>query len=469
MSSQLLLESFDPDATRQLLAAKRRSLPTEQAKRPTRREALPERIDCYEIQAHLGQGAFGKVYLALDERLKKPVAVKIFQRRAATGELDNQEYLAEASIAAKLNHPNIVPVYDVGRTDAGECYIVSKFIEGVDLDALANAGGLSVRESARIVAVIADALGYAHRQDVIHRDVKPANILLDLEMTPFITDFGVATEARYAVHAGQHIAGTPLYMSPEQIECASYLLDGRSDVFSVGVVLYQMLTGVLPFAASSLDDLKRQVAEVTPVAPNQRNASVPDRLARICMRAMAKTRAERYETAGQFASVLIEWLEQPCDGLCTGDSFIPVSTTANSYLINCPQCGLMIPKDDSCANCHWSENAETARESKQKMVRSFAARRRIHVRNYAIFMALEFAAGLVGLITALLLVMVFYLRNIGLVLVGCSLAATGILGAIAACARKLFPIDLNCPACEIRLDELGTGGNLCPNCDAQLE
>jgi len=471
LKSQSLLKSADPDATRRLLAAQRDSSPKGKAKRHARDQgALPGRIDRYVVSGHLGQGAFGKVYLARDERLGRNVAVKVFRRKAAPSRLATWEDLTEASIVAKLDHPNIVPMYDVGRTDAGDCYIVSKFIEGADLDALAKAGGLSLQESVRIVAVIAETLDYAHRRAVIHRDIKPANILLDLDMTPFITDFGVATEAHCAIHAGQRMAGTPLYMSPEQVECASYLLDGRSDVFSLGVVLYQLLTGVLPFAASSLDDLKRQITEATPVAPSQLNAGVPDRLARICLRAMAKTRADRYETAGQFASALVEWLEHPCDGFRAGDSCAPMTTTTTSFLLNCPRCGLTIPKGDTCADCHWSENAEAARDSNQDMARVFAARRRVHLRNYAIFMALTLATKLVGLITAFICFIAIYLRSIvAFALIAVLAVVTGVLGVTAACARRLFPVDLNCPSCDIRLDELGTAGDRCPNCDAQLK
>lgn len=145
-------------------------------------------------------------------------------------------------------------------------------------------------------------------------------------------------------------------------------------------------------------------------------------------------------------------------------------TTMTSFLMDCPQCGMTIPKGGPCEDCHWSENAEAARDSGQDMVRAFAARRRVHVRNYAIFMALTFAAGLVGLITAVMWFLVIYFGDlVAFVLIGFLTLAAGILGAVATRVRKWFPVDLNCPSCDIRLDELGTDGGHCPNCSARLQ
>jgi hypothetical protein len=130
----------------------------------------------------------------------------------------------------------------------------------------------------------------------------------------------------------------------------------------------------------------------------------------------------------------------------------------------------MIPKGGPCAGCHWSENAEAAKDSNQDMVRAFAARRQVHFRNYAIFMVLAFVTGLVGLLTAVMWFKVIYLGDIvAFVLIGFLTVASGIIGVMAACVRKWLPVDLNCPSCNIRLDELGTDGDHCPNCCAQLK
>ena len=147
-----------------------------------------------------------------------------------------------------------------------------------------------------------------------------------------------------------------------------------------------------------------------------------------------------------------------------------MTTITTSFLMDCPQCGSTIPKGGPCAGCHWSENAEAAGDSDQDTVRAFAARRQVHLRNYAIFMILMFATGLVGLITAAMWVKVIYFGDlVAFVLIGFLTAATGILGVMLACARRLFPVDLNCPSCNIRLDELGTDCDHCPNCSVQLK
>jgi len=145
-------------------------------------------------------------------------------------------------------------------------------------------------------------------------------------------------------------------------------------------------------------------------------------------------------------------------------------TMTTSFLMDCPECGLTIPKGGPCEECHWSENAEAARDSDQDLVRAYAARRRVHVRNFAIFMVLVLAAGFVALITALMWFLVIYFGDLqAFLLIGFLTVASAILGAGAACAKKLFPVDLNCPSCNIRLDELGTDGDHCPNCRARLK
>jgi len=147
-----------------------------------------------------------------------------------------------------------------------------------------------------------------------------------------------------------------------------------------------------------------------------------------------------------------------------------MATMTTSFLMKCPQCGLTIPKGGPCEDCHWAENAEAAGDSDRDMVQAFAARRQVHLRNYAIFMVSAFASGLVGLITAYMWFKVMYLGDIvAFLLIGFLTVATGILGVTAAYAKKWFPIELNCPSCDIRLDELGTDGGYCPNCSARLK
>jgi len=147
-----------------------------------------------------------------------------------------------------------------------------------------------------------------------------------------------------------------------------------------------------------------------------------------------------------------------------------MSTTAMSFLANCPQCNSMIPKGGPCSECHWSEHAEAAGVSEEDVVRAFAARRRVHVRNYAIFMALALTAGFVSLLTAVMWFRVIYMGSVvAFFLIGFLTVASGLLAVATACIKKLFPVDLNCPCCDTRVDEVGTDGGHCPNCSARLQ
>jgi serine/threonine protein kinase len=177
---------------------------------------LPKHIGRYRVERILGQGGFGIVYLACDEQLSRPVAIKVPHAHLVTQAVDAQAYLSEARTVANLDHPNIVPVHDVGSTDQFPCFIVSKFIDGSNLQAMAKTSRLSREECAAFVATVADALHYAHKQGLVHRDIKPGNLLLDKNGKPFVTDFGLALRER-DIGKGHRYAGTPAYMSPRAI------------------------------------------------------------------------------------------------------------------------------------------------------------------------------------------------------------------------------------------------------------
>ena len=191
----------------------------------------------------LGEGGFGQVWLAHDDELDRAVAIKIAHAHRVAGEEDAQAYLAEARVVASLDHPGIVPVYDAGRLPDGRCYVVSKYMEGGDLEQHAAGGPLPCLEAAKIVAAVAEALHFAHDRGILHRDIKPANILLDKDGTPRLADFGLALRVQITSDPGSS-AGTPAYMSPEQMR--GERLDRRSDVYSLGLVLYRLLFGRVP-------------------------------------------------------------------------------------------------------------------------------------------------------------------------------------------------------------------------------
>ena len=260
----------------------------------------------YQIIRALGKGGFGAVYLANDNQLDRQVAVKVPHKRLPDKKV--KSFLEEARVVASLDHEHIVPVFDVVTTDECPIFIVSKFIEGVTLRDKISGQRLAFDETAQLVATIADALHYAHKRELVHRDVKPGNILISPDNKPYLLDFGLAIRNS---NFGDPLvlAGTPSYMSPEQIRGEGHRVDGRSDVFSLGVVLYLLLTGEKPFRGKNESEVLMRVSHHDPKPPRQIDDGVPRELERICFRALEKRASDRYLTAKDLAEDLRHFLD----------------------------------------------------------------------------------------------------------------------------------------------------------------
>lgn len=269
-------------------------------------------IGRYRLERILGEGTYGRVHLARQNVLERPVAVKILHRRHGSKKQEIRAFLNEALIIANLHHPGIVPVYDAGWTDDGFFYIVSRFVEGGDLGALLAGRRPAAHESAHIVMAIAEALAYAHSRGLVHRDIKPANILIDPPGKPLLTDFGVALRDQ-DFGRGAGLVGTPPYMSPEQARGEGNRVDGRSDIFGLGIVLYELLTGVRPFQGETQKELLDRIKKAEVRSPREIDPDVPEGLANVCLRALARRPSDRYSTGDEMASALRDWLRGQAD------------------------------------------------------------------------------------------------------------------------------------------------------------
>jgi serine/threonine-protein kinase len=264
-----------------------------------------QKLGRYEIVAELGKGAMGTVYKAVDPLLNRTVAIKTINMSVDQDEMAEYEarFYQEAKAAGGLNHPNIVTVYDIGRS-GNVAYMAMELLEGRELRSMMTPGiPRPVGEAVDVAAQVAEGLAYAHHHEVVHRDIKPANIMVVRDGLAKITDFGIARMRTAEVRTQTGVLlGSPKYMSPEQV--LGKRAEPDSDIFSLGVVLYEMLTGKAPFTGADVNAIMFQIVNLVPPAPSSINPGVPTMLDFITAKALAKTAQARYTSAKQLAADL---------------------------------------------------------------------------------------------------------------------------------------------------------------------
>lgn len=255
-SGSILTRAWAPTSTKQAIGGRTRPV---RSKPSAELAAAPAQVGRYEVKDVLGHGSFGAVYLAYDPQLRRTVALKTPRWVGATGSSADEGFLHEARVAAQLKHPHVVTIYDVGTLPDGGTFIAMEHVDGETLRDRLSAAPMSVAESLRILAQVADAVAQAHAQQIVHRDLKPANILIDKTGQVKVTDFGLAASVQSPADKERQVSGTPAYMSPEQFAVPQTEHDSRTDLWALGVVLFECLTRKRPFPGSTLSELKQQI------------------------------------------------------------------------------------------------------------------------------------------------------------------------------------------------------------------
>jgi len=255
-------------------------------------------IGRYEVERELAQGGMGLIFLARDPYIQRQVVVKVLMYSRTLDDVYREFFQREAEVIAALEHPAIVPVYDFGW-HGKQPYIVMRYMSEGSLDDRLAKGEIKLTEMAHILKRVAEALDAAHARNIIHRDVKPSNILFDSVGEAFLSDFGIAKSKPITDDDGEWLVGTPAYMSPEQVRGDA--VDGRSDVYAMGVVLYRLLTGQNPFSSDSTTALINAHVDMPIPDIREVKANIPAAWQEVVAKAMAKDPNDRYPTAGDFA------------------------------------------------------------------------------------------------------------------------------------------------------------------------
>ena len=261
-------------------------------------------IGRYEIRGLLGRGGFGAVFLGWDPRLERDVAIKVPKEGSGWSERSVADFLREGQLAAKIHAASVVAVYDVGECDRYGVFLAMEYVRGESLAERMRRSPISVVEACRIVAIAAEAVHLAHRLGIVHRDLKPANILLTEKGEVKVTDFGLAIHENAQRNLKGEISGTLAYMSPEQLRGDSHLLDGRSDVWSLGVLLYRLLTDKPPFRSTTPVELLEEIAHGDPKPIGQIRDDIDPRLDRLCRRCLSREPSARPATARELSREL---------------------------------------------------------------------------------------------------------------------------------------------------------------------
>ncbi len=308
-------------------------------------DAGPSKIGRYVVLQFLGEGSFGKVYLAKDEDLNRLVAIKVPRRKALRSSRQVELLLNEARMVDQFTHPAIVAAHHIGRQPDGSVYIVFEYIDGKPLSEVLKDCAFPLARLVGLLVRVAEAVHYAHKRGLVHRDLKPANILIDSDGNPHVADFGLAVHEDVQRLRSGEVAGTALYMAPEQVRGEAHRLDGRTDIWALGVILYRVLAGRPPFAGQRVQ-LFDEILHREPRPLRQIDDTIPRELDRICQKCLSKLMIDRYSNALDLA----EDLQAGLDNLLTDRGSTRQPAPCSGPSASAPRgCGRSIGRMPACS------------------------------------------------------------------------------------------------------------------------